>query len=404
LTMAVVIFFGLKFFNTNVIKFKIKKSFILVIVFVIWASIKTVIDSMNIEEVKSITTGSEAGILYYMMIGIMTSKSVMELNDYIDKKNINYKKLILMLIILWGVFYFNYKNFIVLLGDVRPDIFLLEDQHGYYQRFANYVIIQTIICGYLIALHTNINKGLGPLLFFFGIISFILSSFVLVVTSQLVGSNAAFGFIVGYLFILLFFVYFNKLKLLKYGVCAHEFKSNEFNIVVVKHAILFIFFITTLIAFAINYLVDAGSLNLDLFRVTGFGKSEVSSINSRLNIISENFITHLMYSPFFGNTQVDELTTGKGTYIHSTLSIITHLGLFGFILFISSVLKVYGNIGSFKLKVKKLSFTNKAKILFNKVIFFYVLIFGFMIAFYTWAPLWFIIGFYSVWKFSKEYK
>lgn len=400
LAISLVLFIVLQAVAIKIKTPSVSKSLLIILIFVAWASIKTMFDTMSIQAVKSITTSSTGGLLYFMLIGIMCSRALSFMNTRIVGKSIFYVQPIFMAAMIWIALFVNYKNFIELLGGVRVDLFLIEEQEGFYQRFASYLIIQNIICGYFVAMLSNGRKKIEAVIFIFALLGFVLGSLVLMVKSQLVGSNSAFAFALGYLLVVLFYTYFNRVNSVTYKL--NKTYTNVISRSVVKHALGFLLLSLVLVILVINYLVDSARVNLDVFRIAGFGEGEVSSVNSRLEIIADNFLLHMMYSPLFGNTQVDQLTTGEGTYIHSALSILTHLGLFGFIIFMFAIIKIYANIDSSKHAMRKTKLDSSTIILFNKLLFIYVLLVGFMIAFYTWAPLWFILGFFSVKLFVKE--
>jgi hypothetical protein len=400
LAISLVLFIMLQTVAIKIKTLSVSKSLLIVLIFVAWASIKTMFDTMSIQEVKSITTSSTGGLLYFMLIGIMCSRALSFINTRIVGKSVFYEQQIFMAAMIWIALFVNYNNFIELLGGVRVDLFLIEEQEGFYQRFASYLIIQNIICGYFVAMLSNGRGKIEAVIFIFALLGFVLGSIVLMVKSQLVGSNSAFAFALGYLLVVLFYVYFNRANSGAYRL--NEKNANVISKSVVKNALRFLLLSFVLAILVINYLVDSARINLDVFRIAGFGESEVSSVNSRLEIIADNFLFHMMHSPLFGNTQVDKLTTGEGTYIHSTLSILTHLGLLGFVVFMFAIYKIYEYIDLSKYAMRKTTFDGSSIVLFNKLLFIYVLLVGFMIAFYTWAPLWFILGFFSVKLFEKE--
>lgn len=400
LAISLVLFIVLQAVTIKIKLLSVSKSLLIVLIFVAWASIKTMFDTMSIQTVKSLTTSSTGGLLYFMLIGIMCSRALSFINTRIVGKSVFHAQPIFMMAMIWIALFVNYKNLIELLGGVRVDLFLIEEQESFYQRFASYLIIQNIICGYFVAMLCNGRRKIEVVIFIFALLGFLLGSIVLMVKSQLVGSNSAFAFAIGYLLVVLFYTYFNRLNAVAYKL--NKTYINFISKMVLKHALRFLLLSIALVVLVINYLVNSAGVNLYDFRIAGFGEGKVSSINSRLEIIADNFLLHLMHSPLFGNTQVDILTTGAGTYIHSTLSILTHLGLFGFILFIISIFKIYKNIDSSKRDIGKISLGFSRIVLFDKFLFIYVLLVGFMIAFYTWAPLWFIIGLYCMRKFERD--
>ena len=60
-----------------------------------------------------------------------------------------------------------------------------------------------------------------------------------------------------------------------------------------------------------------------------------ASLVSRLEIAIDNTMPQLGYAPIFGNFFVDRLTTGDGTYLHSLIAVIPHLGFVGAATFVA---------------------------------------------------------------------
>jgi hypothetical protein len=77
--------------------------------------------------------------------------------------------------------------------------------------------------------------------------------------------------------------------------------------------------------------IDIGRL-----RIFEFGARTLlgSSVTARWDILVDNYWTHQCHSPIFGQMFVDRLTTGGGTYVHSLLSLLPHLGLVGAMAFV----------------------------------------------------------------------
>jgi hypothetical protein len=84
---------------------------------------------------------------------------------------------------------------------------------------------------------------------------------------------------------------------------------------------------------ALFFLLAVTSVDITNTRLLGFGSGEFSSLSSRYELLA-NFPAHFSVSPIFGDLKSAALTTGDGSYVHSfIISIMTHLGLAGFVLF-----------------------------------------------------------------------
>ncbi len=112
-----------------------------------------------------------------------------------------------------------------------------------------------------------------------------------------------------------------------------------------------------------------------------FDVGENSSFLSRYNILVDNFWSQFSVSPLFGNLSVHKYFDKDGTYVHSLLSVVTHLGIIGMSLFL---VLLY-----FSYRYAFLSAKNGSKYSFLLVIYLSIFIIICTItSFYTWVPLW----------------
>ena len=119
----------------------------------------------------------------------------------------------------------------------------------------------------------------------------------------------------------------------------------------------------------------------------------MTSVDSRLELWS-NFAIHLDYSLLLGNMGVDTYTTGTGTYVHSLVgSLLTHLGLIGFILFFTYLY--------FAIKEKLYSsysegeygrYVDNGISVYSLIVFIAMLLIASVGVFFTWVPIWFLMG------------
>ncbi|MFW5887000.1 MAG: hypothetical protein ACOCUL_04515, partial [Bacteroidota bacterium] len=151
-----------------------------------------------------------------------------------------------------------------------------------------------------------------------------------------------------------------------------------------------LFFITA--AFA---LMRYFSISLSNLRIFSYGTGKISSVGTRMDILTNNFLTHFAYNPFFGNAQVEIETTGGGTYIHSLLSILTHTGIVGLIFFMVFLFAIYNDITKNTSNDISL-YTNKHYSLFRLLSVSIILTYAILWAFFNWMPLWFGIGLYGI--------
>ena len=155
--------------------------------------------------------------------------------------------------------------------------------------------------------------------------------------------------------------------------------------------------ITGVTLFAVNYF----QIDYTQTRIFGYGSEEegIRSVTSRSELFRANFIRHMEYSPIFGHTQVHTILDGQyGLYVHSTLSILPHLGIVGFLLFLLLIVGMYFEITRGNSNRRLDTLPNNAKYaLFRLGMLAFVLAMGVYSAFFTWMPLWFSIGFFGTW-------
>jgi hypothetical protein len=153
---------------------------------------------------------------------------------------------------------------------------------------------------------------------------------------QLLGSNSAPAFIVP-VSMLTFAVGWISLwpGASKHSVGLRESSSSLTR--VIGRILVLLLMATILGASALIAAVATGSIDVTRYRVFGFEEASLfnSSVESRFQILRSNFLLHLMHSPIFGNFFVDRVTTGEGTYAHSLIAIVPHLGVIGGVLFVA---------------------------------------------------------------------
>jgi hypothetical protein len=130
------------------------------------------------------------------------------------------------------------------------------------------------------------------------------------------------------------------------------------------------------------------------FRIFGFEDGVyLRSLESRFEILQSNFITHFAYNPWLGDLRVDELTTGEGTYAHSLISLFSHLGIVGGLLFALYLVAIFREAR--RPSPSALPFYGSPDLgLFKLVIMAGVIGFACIATFFRWLPLWACLGFF----------
>ena len=134
------------------------------------------------------------------------------------------------------------------------------------------------------------------------------------------------------------------------------------------------------------------NLSIEQFRIFGFSqRSLIYPLLARIDLFEQNFLIQFAYSPVFGNLRVDDLTTGSGSFAHSLISILSHLGIVGgtlFCLYISSLYRELKKAPPFSAWFYTDSDLGVFRIILGLLILGYALV-G---TFFTWMPLWFSLG------------
>ena len=105
-------------------------------------------------------------------------------------------------------------------------------------------------------------------------------------------------------------------------------------------------------------------------------------------------MVQFMYSPMFGNMEVHKITDVQN-YPHSLLSIVTHLGITGFLFFLLVLFYVYHDI--YRIDKTKLDiYTNYNYSLLRFFIVSAMIVITMITTFFVWMPFWFCLGLFGV--------
>jgi O-antigen ligase len=135
------------------------------------------------------------------------------------------------------------------------------------------------------------------------------------------------------------------------------------------------------------------AIDLSRYRFFGFQEETLfnASVESRVAILNRNFALQLQHSPLLGNMFVDRATTGDGTYAHSLIALLPHLGIVGTALFVAMSGAVFIQLRQqWKQSISSAGYQRLT--LFGVVIVAWV--FAFMLAstFFTNIIVWFSLG------------
>jgi len=397
LIFAFLLLFGLTIWQIIISKkIYIRKSFITLIFFFSYFLFKIFIDIGDLGKLESYTIGSSGGYLLFYSIALLINISFDKINTLTATSN----RCFVLFFLLSGIYilsgaYFMYKSYIELSGYLKNNIFLISLVENNYQRPGKFLVMSTLLVSYI---STNNLLNTSKKSFLFKIMLFVYTCVLLAILlssmllAQMSGSNNALICNGCLLIINLVFYIFLLSPKVKYLLQKEIIGIKNFFL---SGRILNKFLISALIGLMVSsgiliFVINIYGIDIDQLRITGYGSHEVSSINSRVALFA-NFSTQISFSPitpFVGNMQVDSLTTGEGTYVHSFfVSIFTHLGIVGIIL-----------IFRFLFFAIKELFDRSSGIYKNGMKIYKIILFlGFLLiataaTFFTWTPLWFLFG------------
>jgi hypothetical protein len=317
----------------------LRKSQFLLILFVTYLIINLIFDTGDINLIKSYTIET-TGIIFGLVFGLLTSFTISDIYAVIKKnRNLTSLTIIFALLYLTIILILSIRLLQELLGDVRSDIFLTISKDGDYQHSGMLIFIQSIFCSVIVVLIRILS--FKRIILWIAVSLYFLQVIIFGLLAQLIGSNSGLMTVVGYFLMTLIIIFMGKFIVDE----APKMKSTTKGRggLFVRFAVGSSFIAVTMMSL-LSILVYFDILNTRLFRITGYGADENSSVSSRIDLLKNNFFTHFLLNPVFGNTQVDVLTTGEGTYVHSLLSVLTHLGMIGFSIFGLMIYKIYQDI------------------------------------------------------------
>ncbi len=306
--------------------------FLVFLIFFIWLIFKLVVDLQDVEYLKQVSIGTANGVFLYFMIGALLRLSFEVLVGYSSSL---FLLRALMALFLLGCFVF-YKAYTSLL--VFDNVFYVYIDGGNYQRIGGFMIILFAFFSYcFLNLHLRAGSRLSSV--YMSFIAYSLGFVFLMLSSQIIGSNAATVNLFGCYLLTVVFVFLRR-KIIDHSVgCFGFFRSRVVFFELIK---------SSLTVSVLGFLMLSGVIYLSGFdvgntRLFGFGTWGNDSVESRYNLLVELFISQLSYAPFFGDMNVAYITTGeKGKYIHSfIMHLISTLGFFGFIIFCCYFLAVW---------------------------------------------------------------
>lgn len=394
---AIIFFLGGDIFNLHKVQF----STIALIIFVAYFGTKFYLESNDYEETKQFLTGTSNGIVFAIFLGFMSSYAmtvIYEMRRTIHLSQIAFALVTLylayMLFLAYGTFQFHGEQ-------QQEDLFLITNQEGHYQRTGDFLLMQFVLAGSLFIL---ILTTAGRFRFFTCLPIFLLLMAITALfglTAQLVGSNSGLIGPVSFMFVIAVLYVVISLE----GTAGNSRKNKLSSLIFggLKFKLLFGSIVSAglLVAGGMLVLQFAG-VDVDVLRVTGYGVGENISIVSRNEIFKENFIPHFAYSPIFGHTHVEKLAGDGVARVHSLASILTHLGLVGFLVFFLMLIFLYQQIISGRNTAYDSLFSNQQYGLYRLFAILSLLAMCSVSQFFAWMPMWFAFGMFGEWIYRAN--
>lgn len=366
----------------------IRLHFILFIILIFWIACRYLIDLGDLEAMKQITIGTTGGMLLFYLLGMLLREA---LNW--DSKNCRLKFFIVGLSYLiyecWTLdFYFSIK---------RPDLFLIYDPDGSYQRPGNFMSISFIVFSYA-HVKENIRQELKKNGMIFLLTSnslYLISALVMLTCASLLGSNSAVVVTAMLTLLTMGTIFlFEKSKILM------RYKKEVY----FKHLVLS-FFVP-----AIRYCLIACvtivpvmlffEIDLTQTRVFGFGAEENSSLTSRFEILSQWGFKQIAYAPILGNVDVAYLVTGeKGLTLHNFFpNVWASLGLLGLAITLTIFFLVcrglYRSSFNGRIFLSAMDCSKRFIDFYGFLVVLFLLCFANISTGFSWSVLWFAVGFF----------
>lgn len=364
--------------NQNIVRLYISKKTISLVGFLLYLSLYSFV-YQSPQDFRQTIVGSAGGVLLFLLLGLITNHAISSLYE-LSWKSFRVRFMFFTFLLL--TVYFSFDLLYQCLAALRSDIMLVKGGSLDYQRPSNYISLFVFIFAnvFIIFIEKVRNTLLRNLLLIFLLCLVVMLALVIL----MYGSNKNSILLAWYaILISIYFLsrrYFSSWRKLENILGAiYLFLFNR------KAKLFYLFFIILLVSyFSYHGLPD--------IRWFDFGSSSISnnsSVSSRLALLS-NFWVQFSVNPIFGRPDVASITTGVGTYPHSSLlSILTNLGLMGFFMFISFLLYYFSE----RVRLIKYSTSkDKAYNIFIMLTFTSVLFLSIVGTFFTWSVLWFILG------------
>lgn len=372
----------------------VTKSAAPLLVFYFYFLIKLSIDVVDPTEIMSYTLGTSGGAIFGYLLGSIGSVCMQGMLELVPRRlttrllvNVGLFSFVCLFIVLLVVGYQDIAN------NLQSAHLLVSDTKGY-QRSGSFLSMLFLLASLAVVGMVFVNKRHGSLeniaLTLSAIAVYVITIPLVMYEGQLLGSNSVVLFVGATSVPTVAFVFLGLRGRDEAGKRVTLFKVVAIGVVAISTL--------AIVAWgSISYFdIDVTALRLFNF---GGGGAAPTSVSARLDILESDYLQQLNYAPVFGNMAVDRLTTGVGSYAHSLpLSLLTHLGLVGFALF---VLFLWMRLRELRHGDSWCGVTmggaqrQKNFQLFIFFILLAVILVATLTAFFVWMPLWFALGLFA---------
>lgn len=384
---------------------RVRGSVVFVFIYIAYYSFRCAVDLPDNNWWRRIL-GSDSGMAYYYFFGIAMSLPLQSL-VYPRFFSVGMYKLIGWLAVIYILFTF--LNSMGLLAEAysrsRDDIFLLAEGDDSYQwpgdlLSIRFLIITTMLGAWLV-FFWNKKSLIFMLTRTMIVCVYIAQVAVCVFYAQILGSNKAALILGGCFFSILWLitllVFRGHPAKTSYGALDRS-SSISLREILKSFVGAMTVAIGIAVAIALFFWAIGGDVPIEKFRIFGFESGEVSSIESRIRLIQEEFVQQFGIAPIFGNANAELLQGGEGRYIHSIFFYaLTHTGVLGLLLFFMALTF---SVTEAKDSVHRTDIVNRyslekynvIRFLYN-ALFLLVFVGGVFSSSLLWALFWFALGF-----------
>lgn len=314
--------FGLLVFKKNLV-INLQFWMIFFLLLICWLSFRVLADLGDVYYLKQVTVATTGGIILFFLLGRNLALCCQgALAGLCSQRFFVY--------VFLGCFSVVLCLIVSLAGRLHENLFIITGINGAYQRPGNFLSMIYLLASYsymaIASKHkSGFNRG-GVKLYFIYSIFFSFYTLLSLILSQMIGSNSATGVIS--------IIYFITLV-----ISVASFSNGVGQLYVFSKKQIYIFFKVSILVLAIlialiSLILFYSGIDLSRLGILGFGLGEVTSLQSRFEILSETFLMQAGNSPVFGNMNVAlEVTGDEGKSLHNLFPyVLANLGVVGLFL------------------------------------------------------------------------